>query len=86
MIGTLGMAENIRHTHFRFRNNNDYEFCINSIDLGYDSKDAICNGYIYILNMPEFNKANRFQSGKSCDFKHQIIKYQGNNCFIPTKG
>ena len=29
---------------------------------------------------------NRSQYGNGCDFKHDIIEYRGNNCFIPTKG
>ena len=28
---------------------------------------------------------NRSQYGNGCDFKHEIIEYRGNNCFIPTK-
>ena len=29
---------------------------------------------------------NRSQYGNGYDFKHEIIEYRGNNCFIPTKG
>ena len=65
---------------------NDFEAYINSIDKGYDAEDAIFNGYIYKLNTPQFNKVNRSQYGNGCDFKHEIIEYRGNNCFIPTKG
>ena len=63
----------------------DYEFYINSIDESYDAEDAIFNGHIYKINTPIFNKINRSQYGNSCDFKHEIIEYRGNNCFIPTK-
>ena len=61
----------------------DYEAYINAIDEGYD---AIFNGYIYKINTPQFNKVNRSQNGNGCDFKHEIIEYRGNNCYIPTKG
>ena len=29
---------------------------------------------------------SRSQYGIGCDFKHEIIEYRGNNCFIPTRG
>ena len=86
MIGTLVIGENVGNTHIRFININDYEYYINSIDQGYDSEDAIYNGYVYILNMPDFNRVNRSQYGNGCDCKHQIVEYQGNNLFKPTKG
>ena len=47
--------------------------------------------YIYIcvcvckLNTPDFSMINRSQYGNECDFKHEILKYRGNNCFLPTK-
>ena len=80
------MGDQIRQTHIRFRNTNDYEAYINSIDQDYDSEDAIFNGYIYKLNTPQFNKVNRSQYGSGCSFDKIIIGYRGNNCYIPTKG
>ena len=59
MIGNLKVGDQIRQTHIRFRNTNDYEAYINSTDQDYDSEDAIFNGYIYKLNTPQFNKVNR---------------------------
>ena len=35
-------------------------------------------------NTPQFNLVNRSQFGNDCDFKHEIIEYRGNKCFIPT--
>ena len=84
MISTLIIGENLRNIHFRFGNINDYEAYINSIDQGYDSEDAIFNGYIHIIDTPEFNLVNRSQYGIGCDFKHEIVEYQGDNCFIPA--
>ena len=86
MVGNLKIGDQIRQTHIRFRNMDDYEAYINSIDQDYDSDDAIFNGYIYKLDTPIFNKVNRSQYGNGCDFKHEIIEYRGNNCFIPSKG
>ena len=86
MIGNLKVGDQTRQTHIRFRNTNDYEAYINSIDQDYDSEDAIFNGYIYKLNTPQFNKNNRSQYGNGCSFDKIIIEYRGNNCYIPTKG
>ena len=86
MIGNLKIGDQIRQTHVRFRNMDDYEAYINSIDQDYDSEDAIFSGYIYKLNTPQFNKVNRSQYGNGCSFDKIIIEYRGNNCYIPTKG
>ena len=86
MVGNLKVGDQIRQTNFRFRNMDDFEACINAIDEGYDAEDAIFNGHIYKINTPTFNKVNRSQYGNGCDFKHEIIEYRGNNCFIPKKG
>ena len=45
MVGRLKIGDQIRTTHIRFRNNNDYEAYIKSIDEGYGADDAIFNGY-----------------------------------------
>ena len=86
MVGNLKVGDQIRQTHIRFRNINDYEAYINAIDLDYDSEDAFFNGYIYKINTPQFNKVNRSQYGNGCSFDKIIIEYLGNNCYIPTKG
>ena len=86
MIGNLKIGDQIRQTHIRFRNMDDFEAYINSIDQDYDSDDSIFNGYIYKLDTLQFKKVNRSQYGNGCDFKQEIIEYRGNNCFIPTKG
>ena len=85
MIGNLKVGDQIRQTRIIFRNIDDYETYINSIDQDYDSDDTIFKGYIYQINTPHFNKVNRSQYGNGCDFKHEIIEYRGNICFIPTK-
>ena len=86
MVGSLKIGDQFCQTHIRFRNITDYEAYINSIDEGYDAENSIFNGYIYKVNTSQFNVFERSQNGKGCDFKHEIIEYQGNNCFIPTKG
>ena len=86
MVGELSIADHNRQTHIRFRNITEYESYINAIDQDYESEGAIFNGHIYKIDTPQFNTVNRSQCGNGCDFKHESIEYQVNNCFIPTKG
>ena len=86
MVGNLKVGDQIRQTHIRFRNMDDFESYINSIDQDYDSDDSIFNGYIYKIETKQFNKVNRSQYGNGCSFDKIIVEYRGNNCFIPTKG
>ena len=82
----MKVGDQIRQTHIRFRSIIENEAYINAIDEGYDAEDVIFNGLIYKLDTPQFNKVNRSQNGNGCDFKHEIIEYRGNNCFIPSNG
>ena len=86
MVGNLKVGNQIRQTHSRFGNMDDFESYNNSMDQDYDSNDSIFNGYIYKLDTPQFNKVNRSQHLNGSDFTHEIIEYRSNNCFIPTKG
>ena len=85
MVGNLKVGDQIRETNITFRNMDDFEAYINAIDEGYDAEYDIFNGHIYKIKTPQFNKANRSQYGNGCDFKNEIIGYQGNNCFIQTE-
>ena len=84
-VGDLKIGDQVRQTHIIFRNIDDYQAYINSVDKRYDAEDAIFNGYIYKINTLQFNKVNRSQYGNGCDFKHETVEYQGKNCYIPTK-
>ena len=86
MVGNLKVSDQTRQTHIKFRNMDDFEAYINAIDEGYDTQDAIFNGYVYKLDTPQFKKVNRSQYGNGCDFKHEIIEFRGDNCFISSKG
>ena len=68
LVGILKVGDQIRQTHTRFRNKDDFEAYINSIDRDYDSYDSIFNGYIYKIGTPQFNKVNRSQYGNGCSF------------------
>ena len=74
MVGNLKVGDQIRQTHIKFRNMDDFEAYINSIDQDYDSDDSIFNGYIYKINTPQFNKINRSQYGNGCNFNKIIIE------------
>ena len=76
MVGKLSVGDQIRETHFRFRNLTEYESYINAIDQDYEAEDAIFNGYIYKINTPQFNLVNRSQYGNGCHFRHRIIEYR----------
>ena len=86
MVRNLKVGDQIRLTHVRFRNMDNFEAYINSIDQVYDSDDSIFNGYIYRIDTPQFKKVNRSQYGNGCSFDKIIHEYKGNNCYIPTKG
>ena len=78
--GNLKVGDQGRQTVTRFENMDNFEASINSIDQDYDSEDTIFNGYFSKLDTSQFNKANRSQNGNGCEFKHEIIEYQGNDC------
>ena len=86
MIGNSKVGDQIRQTHNSFRKIADFEAYINAIDKRYDAEVAIFNGFFYKITTPQFNIVNRSQYGNGCDFKHEVIEYRGNICFIPTKG
>ena len=84
VIGNISVGDQIRKTHIRFRNvNDDYEAYLNAIDERYDVEDSFFNRYFHKIDTPLFNLVNRSQYRHGCDFKHEIIEYRGNNCFIP---
>ena len=74
MVGILEVGDQVRQTHIRFRNVDDYVSYINAIDEGYDAEDAIFNGYIHKLNSPQFNKVNLSQYRNGSDFENEIIE------------
>ena len=87
MIGSILIGEIEQKTNVRFKNVDDFETYINAIDNGgYDSDDVIFTGWLYKLNTLEFKKVKRSQYGRRTDFKQDIVKYIGNNCYIQTIG
>ena len=86
MVGNIKVGDQMRPTNNRFRNFDDFESYINSIDEEYDAEDAIFNGYIYKIKTPQFNKLKKSQYGIGCDLKHEIFEYRRNNFYIPNKG
>ena len=86
MVGKLKVGDQIRETHIRFRKITKYESYIKAIDQDYEPEDAMFNGYFYKINTPHFNLIDTSQYGNGCDFKHKIVEYRGNICYIPTNG
>ena len=86
MVGDLKVGDRILETHIRFKNMDNFEAYIISIDQNYDSEDAIFTGYFYKIDTPQFNKVNRSHYGNGCSFDKMIVEYRGNNCFIPAQG
>ena len=44
MVDKLSLEDQIRETHKRFRNMDDFESYVNVIDEGYEAEDASFNG------------------------------------------
>ena len=86
MIGKLSAVDQLRQTHEKIRKFADYEHYVNAVDAGgYDSEDAIFSGDTHKIDTPKFNFVKRSQYGNGSDFKHKIIEYRGNNCYLATK-
>ena len=86
MVGRFKIANQTRENHIRCGNLDKFEYYYIAIDRDYETENAILNGYVYKINIPQFNLVNRGQYGNGCDFKQKVIESRGNNCFIPTKG
>ena len=81
MNGSKLIGEIEQQTKFRFKNVDDFETYINTIDnSGYDSDEVIYTGWLFKLNTLEFNKVNISHYGRGADFKQDIVESIGNNC------
>ena len=49
--------------------------------MDYDNENAIFKGYVYTLNTPQYNLANRSQYVKGTDFKQDNVENTSNNCY-----
>ena len=73
-------------TNIRFKNKDDFKRFINAIDIDYDSEDVTFICYVYKLNTPQFKVVKRSAYGKSTNYMQETVEYQGQNCYIPTRG
>ena len=73
-------------TNYRFKNMNNFERYINTIDFDYDSEDVTFTGYISKINTPQFKVVKRSAYGKGTNYMQEIVEYCGQNCYIPTSG
>ena len=58
MVGKLSPGDQIRETHTRLRNKDDFESYVNAIDEGYEAEDAIFYGKVQKIYTPQFNIFN----------------------------
>ena len=86
MIGSMLISGIEKKTIVRLKDVDNVENYNNAIDVDYDSEDVIFTGWLYNLNIPEYNKVNRPQYGKGTKFEQDIVDYTSNNCYIPTNG
>ena len=70
-------------TIFRCKIVDDFENCINAIDVDYNSEDVGFTRWLYISTTLEFKEVNRSQNGRGTDFKQDIVEYTGNICCVP---
>ena len=73
-------------TNMKFKKMDDFESYINAIDVDYDSEDVTFTGYVYKLNTPQFRAVKRSAYGKGAIYMQEIVKFSGQNCYIPTSG
>ena len=73
-------------TNIRFKNMDDFEIYINTIDVDYDSEDVTFTGYVHKINTPRFKVVKRSAYGRGTNYMQEIIEYHGQNCYIPTSG
>ena len=69
-----------------FKDIDDFENCIKTIDVDYYSEDVTSTGYVYKLNSPPFNVVIRSSYGKGTNYMQESLEYHGQNCYIPTSG
>ena len=58
-MGSMLICKMEQKTNLRYKNVDDFETCMNAIDVDYDSEDVIFAGWQLKLNTPEFDRVNR---------------------------
>ena len=86
LIGKMIIGPVEHKTNIRFKNMDDFERYINTIDIDYDSDDVTFTGYVYKLYTPQFKVVKRSAYGRGTNHMQGIVEYHGRNCYIPTSG
>ena len=73
-------------TNIRFKNMDEFESCINAIDIDYDSEGVTFTGYVNKLNTPQFKMVRRSAYGECTNFLQEFVEYHRKDCYIPTSG
>ena len=72
------VIEPVEHkTNIRYRNIDDFETYINSIDIDYNIEDVTFTGYVYKLNTPQINIVKRTAYAEGTIYMQEIVEYQG---------
>ena len=77
-VGTMVVGRNIRKVSIRFKNIIFETYVKSLAENGYESDDAIFNGYIHKTETPVFSLVNRSRIGKGTDFKRDHVEIFGN--------
>ena len=75
-----------RKINVKFKNMDDLESHKNALDVEYDTDDVTFTGYVFIINIPQFNVVKRSTYAKGTNYMKKIVEYYGQNCYIPTYG
>ena len=78
----IGLVE--RKTNNRFRNMDDFESCINALDVSYNSDDVTFSGHVHKLITPKFKVVKRIAYCKVTNYMKEIVPYKRQICYIPT--
>ena len=74
------------NTNIRVKKMDDFQIFLNAIDIDYDNEDVTFTSFVYNLNTPQCKVVKRSAYGKSANYMQQMVKYHGQNCYIPTSG
>ena len=74
LIGKMIIGPDEHKTNIRFKNTDDFERYINTIDIDYDSEDVIFSGYVYKLDTPQFKVVKRSAYGKCTNHMQEIVE------------
>ena len=67
----LGPVE--QKTNISFKKKDNFESCLNGIDIDYASEVVTFTGFVYISNTPQFKVVKRSASGKDITYMQENV-------------